>query len=87
LGFASSQSVTEAELSILEFLWKEGPSTERAIAKALYPAQRDSDVATVQKLLQRLEAKGHVARDRSSMAHVFSATAPKNKFVGQQLEV
>ncbi|MBP87700.1 MAG: transcriptional regulator [Planctomycetaceae bacterium] len=80
------QSVTETELSILEFLWDTGPSTKRAIADALYPAQRDSDVATVQKLLQRLEAKGHVARDRSLMAHVFSAAAPKNEFVGRQLE-
>ena len=80
------QSVTEAELTILEFLWSEGPSTKRVIAATLYPANRTSDVATVHKLLQRLEAKCHVARDRSSMAHVFSATAAKNEFVGGQLE-
>jgi predicted transcriptional regulator len=80
------QSVTEAELSILEFLWSAGPSTKRAIADALYPEQHDSGVATVQKLLERLEAKGHVLRDRTSMAHVFSAAVPKNEFVGRQLE-
>jgi predicted transcriptional regulator len=78
--------VTEAELSILEFLWSAGPSTKRAIANSLYPKQKDSDVATVQKLLQRLEAKGHVVRDRSAIAHVFSPAAVKNEFVGRQLE-
>lgn len=82
----STSSVTEAELSVLEFLWESGPSTKRAIADALYPLQRDSDVATVQKLLQRLEAKGHVVRDRSAMAHVFSTAVPKDDFVGDQLE-
>ena len=80
------QSVTQAELSILEFLWSAGSSTKREIVDALYPAQRDSDIATVQKLLQRLEAKGHVVRDRSKVAHVFSAAALKNEFVGRQLE-
>ena len=39
-----------------------------------------------QKLLQRLEAKGHITRDRGSVAHVFSAAAGKNEFVGRQLE-
>ena len=82
----SNPPVTEAELSVLEFLWTVGPSAKRAIADALYPAHRASDVATVQKLLERLEAKGHVARDRTSTAHVFSAAAAKNEFVGRQLE-
>ena len=80
------RSVTEAELAVLEFLWEAGPSTKRDLTNALYPTHRDSDVATVQKLLQRLEAKGHVVRDRSAMAHVFSAAAPKNEFIGSQLE-
>ena len=82
----STQSVTKAELSILEFLWDSGPSTKRELAQALYPAGRNSDVATVHKLLQRLEVKGHVVRDRSAMAHVFLTAAPKNEFVGGQLE-
>ena len=82
----SRQPVTEAELSILEFLWNAGPSTKRTIAEALYPAQRDSDVATVHKLLERLEAKGHVTRDRSSLAHIFAAAASKQEFVGKALE-
>ena len=76
----------QAELSILEFLWSAGPSAKRAIADALYPGHRDSSAATVQKLLERLEAKGHVVRDRSANAHVFSAAARKNEFVGRQLE-
>ena len=78
--------VTEAELALLEFFWREGPSTKREMADALYVASQDSAIATVQKLLERLETKGYVARDRSAMAHVFAATMPKSEFVGLQLE-
>ena len=85
LAMRDHQPVTEAELSVLEFLWNAGPSTKRDMADSLYPAGRDADIATVHKLLQRLEAKGYVTRDRSSIAHVFSATLPKNEFVGRQL--
>lgn len=82
----SRQSVTEAELAVLEVLWAAGRSTKREIADCLYPAGGDSELATVQKLLQRLETKRYVTRDRSEMAHVFSATSSKQEFVGQQLE-
>ena len=78
--------VTDAEFAVLEFLWQSQAATKREISDALYPTGGDSAVATVQKLLQRLEAKGYVARDRSGMAHVFAPTLPKDEFVGRQLE-
>lgn len=81
----SPQSVTDSEFAVLEFLWRAGSATKREIIAALYPRGADSDVATVQKLLERLESKGHVTRDRSAVAHVFSAVTPKNEFVGEQL--
>ena len=83
----TDQPVTDAELAILEFLWVSGPSSKRQIAGALYSTGTDSDYSTVQKLLQRLEAKGHVTRDRSVTAHIFAAALPKTEFVGRQLEV
>jgi len=81
------RQVTDAEFSVLEFLWQAESATKREITNALYPAGRDSDVATVQKLLQRLENKGHVTRDRSEMTHIFAPMFPKHEFVGQQLEM
>jgi len=79
-------NVTEAELAVLEFLWGFGPATKRQVTAELYARQSDSDFATVQKLLERLEAKGFLQRDRSQFAHLFQATCSKQQFLGQQIE-
>jgi predicted transcriptional regulator len=55
------QDVTDAELAVLEVLWSEGPSSRRRIADLLYPGGQPAHYTTVQKLLERLEAKGHVS--------------------------
>jgi predicted transcriptional regulator len=67
------QNVTDAELAILQALWEYGPATIRQLTDRLYPGGRSSDFATVQKLLERLEAKECVHRDRSGAAQVFEA--------------
>ena len=77
--------VTAAELSILELLWDEGAATKREIMLALYLTATDSDRATVQKLLERLESKGHVVRDRANHAHIFRPTMSQTAFAGAQL--
>ena len=58
--------VTDAELAVLEELWRLGSATRRQLADALYPGGGPAHYTTVQKLLERLEAKGHVAADRST---------------------
>jgi BlaI family transcriptional regulator, penicillinase repressor len=77
---------TDAELAILKLLWEGGPLTARAIRERLYPGGTPSDHATVQKLLQRLERKRLVARDRGSFAHSFSAAVTREELAGTQLE-
>jgi BlaI family penicillinase repressor len=77
--------VTEAELAVLEVLWEKGPNSAREITERLYPRGKPADVATVQKLLQRLERKKFVCRDRSERVHQFSAAIPRDEFAGQQL--
>jgi len=42
-------------------------------------------VYTRQKLLERLESKGHVARDRSGHAHLFRARTDREALVGRRL--
>jgi predicted transcriptional regulator len=78
---------TDAELAILKLLWDgDEPLTARAIREQLYPSGSPSDHATVQTLLQRLERKALIVRDRSSFAHTFSAAVTREELAGDQLE-
>ena len=81
----TSQDVTEAELAILQALWDGGPSTIRAIAGITYPRVGASEYATVQKLLDRLETKGCVERDRADSVHVFRASIDRDELIGRRL--
>ncbi len=60
------QQVTDAELGVLKMLWDAESLTSREIREKLYPEGTPSDYGTVQKLLERLESKGLIARDRRS---------------------
>jgi BlaI family penicillinase repressor len=79
-------SVTGAELAILEALWKQGAASIAELTTALYGKRTTSRYATVQKLLERLEAKQCVARDRSSFAHRFTATIERDELIGHRLQ-
>ena len=80
------QDVTDAELAILEVLWSEGESTIRLLTDRLYPNGSAAHYATVQKLLERLEAKGYVERRRQATAHVFVAAVPREELLGRRLQ-
>ena len=77
--------VPDAELAVLQALWEHGAATIRQLSDRLYADDGDNGYATVQKLLERLERKGYVARDRSSHAHVFRATVDRDTLVGRRL--
>lgn len=78
-------NVTDAELSVLEILWQ-GPATIREITEAMYGQATTARYATVQKLLERLEGKRCVARDRREFAHRFSARIEREALIGQRLQ-
>ena len=80
------QDLPDAELSVLQTLWERGPSTIRQLTDALYPSGTEAHYATVQKLLERLESKGCVGRDRSSWAHVFKAIMDRDELIGRRLQ-
>jgi predicted transcriptional regulator len=82
-----AKDVTDAELAVLQTLWDRGPSTIRLLTDLLYQDVSDASYATVQKLLERLEEKGHVRRDRSGHAHLFSALTDRDTLVGQRLRL
>lgn len=80
------QDVTDAELALLRRLWDGGPATIRQLTDDIYPGGGASQYATVQKLLERLEAKHHVTRDRSQSVHVFDATVKRDDLIGRRLK-
>ena len=60
-----AQDITESELGVLRVLWDRGAATIRQLTDVLYPRGEAAQYATVQKLLDRMEAKGYVRRDRT----------------------
>jgi predicted transcriptional regulator len=79
------QDVTDAELAVLQVLWEGGPATRRQIADALYPGGGPAQYTTVQKLLERLQAKGHVARVRGEGPLTFTATLGREELIQRRL--
>ena len=72
----NAQDVTEAELGLLQVLWERGRCSTRQMTEVLYPGGKVAQYATVQKLLERLEDKGLVKRDRSLFVHTFVTPRP-----------
>jgi BlaI family transcriptional regulator, penicillinase repressor len=78
--------ITDGELSILQILWERGEAANREIAAEIYDEVTDPKVATVQKLLERLEAKGCVTRDRRERAHRFRPRVSREDFLRSRLK-
>ncbi len=81
------QQLANAELSIMDLLWQTDRLTARQIREKLYPNQTKAQHGTVQRLLQRLENKGCVQRDRSFSAHLFFAAISRQTYAGRQMEL
>ena len=81
-----AMDVSDTELAILDILWETGEATIRQIDERLYERPTTATYATVQKLLERLEAKRCVSRDRSGFAHLFRATVERRTLIDQRLQ-
>jgi predicted transcriptional regulator len=79
------KDITDAELAVLQVLWDEGPAPIRRLSEVLYTPGSVAHYATVQKLLERLEAKGCVRRDRGPPVHVFAAIISREELIGRRL--
>jgi predicted transcriptional regulator len=77
--------VTDAELAVLQTLWEQGRATIRQLADILYPGGKAAQYGTVQKLLERLELKGCVRRDRTPWPHVFEPAIDRETLIGWRL--
>jgi BlaI family transcriptional regulator, penicillinase repressor len=78
------QDVTDAELAVLQVLWERGPSSRRQLTDVLYPEGGPAHYTTVQKLLERLEAKGHVRKERGGVL-TFTAAVGREELISRRL--
>ena len=61
---------TDAELAILQALWRGGPSTVKEVQERM---EEGTGYTTVLKFLQIMAEKGLVRRNESQRAHVYEA--------------
>ena len=73
---------TDAELAILQVLWRSGPKTVRQVHDAL-SKERDMGYTTVLKMLQIMTEKGLVERDEAQRSHVYRAKLPAEQTQAQ----
>jgi predicted transcriptional regulator len=74
----SIRKPTEAELAILQVLWRHGPCTVRQVHEEL-SQEKQSGYTTTLKLLQIMAGKGLVQRDESERSHVYRARLSEEK--------
>jgi len=79
------QDITNAELAVLQVLWERGPSNRRDLAELLYPGGGTGSYTTVQKLLERLHAKGYVTQQTGQPQRTFAAAVTREELVGRRL--
>ena len=83
---ARRASISEAELEVLKVLWENDSGTVRTLHDQLQRQGRRWAYTTVLTHLQRLEAKGNVASDKSGVAHVFRPALTRDKLLRQRLK-
>ena len=81
----TTPTLPNAELAVMELVWRKGRITARQILDRLYPDAPKPQHGTVQRLLQRLAAKGFVVRDRSLGISVFSPAISRDAYASAQL--
>lgn len=77
---------TRSELEILQVLWKHGPSTVRFVNDHLNDEKRSVQYTSTLKIMQIMTDKGMLARDESSMKHVYSPVLEERSTKGLLLD-
>lgn len=68
----TSQTLTEAELRIMQVLWQKGPGTVQHILDVL-PAHPVFAYNTILTTIRILERKGYIGHEKDGRAHIFRA--------------
>jgi BlaI family penicillinase repressor len=78
--------ITEYELLLLNELWQRPSATVPELTEAVYGNTTPPLLATVRKLLDRLEDKGCVSRDRTRWPHHYMAAVKREDLAGNRLQ-
>jgi predicted transcriptional regulator len=81
-----AREITDTELSLLNELWQRPSATVPELTEALYGNTQPALLATVRKLLDRMEAKGCVRRDRKRWPHHYIAAVQREELAGNRLQ-
>ena len=82
----TAQDVTDTELAMMQVLWDKGTATRRQITDVLYPNGGPAHYTTVQKLMERLEAKGYVRHQRSQGVPTYIASVGREQLISRRLQ-
>lgn len=63
--------LSDTERQVMAVVWDRGPSRVREVLEVLNDRGRDWAYTTAKTVLDRLENKGYLTRDRSSRAHTY----------------
>lgn len=64
---------TNAELDILQTLWRTGPATVKQVHAAMAAGRDSLTYANVLRLMQIMHGKGLLTRDETERSHVYAA--------------
>lgn len=76
---------SDGELEVLKVLWGREPKTVRGVGEALQARGIERAYTTVQTLLNRLVAKGHVASEPAAGALVYRAESTRDDLLRDRL--
>jgi len=74
----TSQTLTDAELRLMEVLWKHGPSTVAEVTEAI-PKRDKVAYSTVLTTLRILERKGYLTHEERGRAFVYQTVVDREQ--------
>jgi len=81
----NGHEITDTELAVIRQLWRRDEATIRELTDALYPDGGHSHYATVQSLLDRLQSKGFVDREKDGRVNRYRATISRADLARRRL--
>jgi len=81
----NGHEITDTELAVLRQLWRREEATIRELTDALYPDGGHAHYATVQSLLDRLQTKHFVDREKDGRVNRYRASVTRAELAGRRL--
>lgn len=82
---AIEQAPTQAELEILQILWKIGPSPVREVNKRMNE-ERQVGYTTTLKTMQIMHQKGLLSREKESRTHIYTPIVEEKEVKDQFID-